>query len=40
LLRYVSENRSNPRVVNSKMAIEKLKITCKSQKYNLNQSTN
>jgi len=30
LLRYVSENRSNPRVVNSKMAIEKLTARVKN----------
>jgi hypothetical protein len=32
LLRYVPENRFSPRVINRRMAIEKLKINYKTQK--------
>jgi hypothetical protein len=35
MLRYVPESRSSPRVVTRKMAIEKLNINYKTQKYNL-----
>jgi len=40
LLRYVCENRSSSIVVKRKIPIEKLLINYKTQKYNLNQSTN
>ena len=40
LLRYVSENRSSPMVANRKIPTEKLIINYKTQKYNVNRSTN